>query len=133
MKFLSIFSRSYSLFSCLFFSPKVKHTRTNFFNDVYEVVKLIPEGRVTSYGAIAEYLGSTGRARMVGWAMHGAFTVDGVPAHRVVNSSGQMTGSVHFGGDRMEQLLKAEGIKVKNDKILDFKTVFWNPSEELEI
>ena len=133
MKFLSISSPSYSLFSFLFFSPEVKLTKTNFFNDVYEVVKLIPEGRVTSYVAIAEYLGSKGRARTVGWAMHGASTVDGVPAHRVVNSNGQMTGSVHFGGVRMEQLLKAEGIKVEKDKILDFKSVFWNPSEALEI
>jgi len=109
----------------------VKDSRTNFFNDVYEVVKLIPKGRVTSYGAVAEYLGSKGSARMVGWAMHGASQIDGVPAHRVVNSKGLMTGKFHFGGDRMQHLLEKEGIRVADDQILDFNNVFWNPVQEL--
>ncbi|MDA0196946.1 MAG: MGMT family protein [Bacteroidetes bacterium] len=109
----------------------MENSRTNFFKDVYEVVKLIPKGRVTSYGAVAEYLGSKGSARMVGWAMHGAAKIGGVPAHRVVNSKGLLTGKIHFGGNRMEQLLKAEGIKVVDDKILDFDSVFWNPVQEL--
>ncbi|OJJ22458.1 cysteine methyltransferase [marine bacterium AO1-C] len=107
---------------------------SNFFNDVYEVVKLIPKGRATSYGAIAEYLGTKGRARMVGWAMNSAHTRDDVPAHRVVNRTGLLTGKHHFGGDRMQQLLEAEGVVVEDDQIQDFKTkVFWNPMTELEL
>jgi methylated-DNA-protein-cysteine methyltransferase related protein len=102
----------------------------NFFRDVYEVVKLIPKGRVTSYGAIAHYLGAKSSARMVGWAMHGC--PKGVPAHRVVNSSGLLTGKHHFKtADTMEKLLKKEGVMVSNDKIVDFGGKFWNPSTEL--
>lgn len=108
--------------------------KSNFFNDVYEVVKLIPEGRATSYGAIAEYLGTKGRARMVGWAMNSAHTQDDVPAHRVVNREGMLTGKNHFGGDIMKERLEAEGVVVENDKIKNFKSkVFWNPMTELEI
>lgn len=108
--------------------------KTNFFQDVYEVVKLIPEGRATSYGAIAEYLGTKGRARMVGWAMNNAHNEEGVPAHRVVNREGVLSGKSHFGDDSMQKRLEAEGIVVENDKIKDFKTkVFWNPMTELEI
>ena len=111
----------------------MEKSKDNFFKDVYEVVKVIPYGRVTSYGAVADYLGSKGKARMVGWAMHGASRTNGIPAHRVVNSSGQMTGKIYFGDNRMEKLLEAEGIKVSKDRILDFKKVFWNPSVELKL
>ena len=103
-----------------------------FFKDVYEVVKLVPYGRVTSYGAIAAYLGTKGRARMVGWALNGAGKYPSVPAHRVVNSQGILSGRQYFGpGDEMKEQLEAEGIEVKNDKIVDFKKYFWNPSMEL--
>jgi methylated-DNA-protein-cysteine methyltransferase related protein len=109
---------------------KISLDKRNFFQDVYAVVKLIPRGRATSYGAIAQYLGTKGSARMVGWAMHGA--PRGVPAHRVVNSSGLLTGKVHFKTPvRMQQLLEKEGITVRNDKIQNFKEVFWDPLREL--
>lgn len=104
---------------------------TNFFHDVYEVVRLIPKGRVTSYGAIANYLGSKSSARMVGWAMHGAVSSN-VPAHRVVNSCGLLTGKHHFKKpDTMELLLKKEGVRVLNDKIVNFTEIFWDPCTEL--
>lgn len=102
----------------------------NRFNDIYDVVRLIPNGRVTSYGAIAKYLGSGG-ARMVGWAMNASHGELDVPAHRVVNRNGVLTGKHHFGGNRMQELLESEGIKVKKDQVVDFKKLFWNPSEEL--
>jgi methylated-DNA-protein-cysteine methyltransferase-like protein len=106
----------------------------NFFDDVYEVVKLIPEGRVTSYGAIAKYLGSGLTARMVGWAMNAAHTQMDVPAHRVVNSTGLLTGKHHFGvGNEMQELLEKEGIIVQNDKVKDFSQRFWNPVTELAL
>ncbi|MEH0154299.1 MGMT family protein [Limibacter armeniacum] len=106
--------------------------KENFFNDVYEVTKLIPEGRVTSYGAIAKYLGRTGSARMVGWAMNQAFSEKGVPAHRVVNRNGLLSGKAHFSEpDMMQQLLEAEGIEIKDDKVVDFQSKFWDPSKEL--
>jgi methylated-DNA-protein-cysteine methyltransferase related protein len=109
---------------------KNKTHESNFFNDVYEVVKLIPKGRVTSYGAVAHYLGLRSGARMVGWAMHGC--PKGVPAHRVVNSAGLLTGKHHFKStDTMEKRLKREGVTVINDKIKDFNAKFWNPSTEL--
>jgi methylated-DNA-protein-cysteine methyltransferase related protein len=109
---------------------KNKRHENNFFSDVYEVVKLIPKGRVTSYGAVAHYLGLRSGARMVGWAMHGC--PKGVPAHRVVNSSGFLTGKHHFkAADTMEKRLRKEGVKVLNDKIVDFNAVFWDPSREL--
>jgi methylated-DNA-protein-cysteine methyltransferase related protein len=107
----------------------------NFFEKVYAVVRLIPHGRVTSYGAIAEYLGTRGSARMVGWAMNASHTeVANIPAHRVVNRVGLLTGKHHFGGpDVMKQLLESEGIKVRKDKIRRFEKVFWNPTIELGI
>lgn len=106
--------------------------RTNFFADVYEVVKLIPQGRVTSYGAIAKYLGSGLSARMVGWAMNGAHTLPEVPAHRVLNRNGQLTGKAHFGQpDIMQKRLEAEGIEVENDTVKKFTDLFWNPATEL--
>lgn len=105
---------------------------SGFFNKVFEVVKKIPSGRVTSYGAIAKYLGSGGSARMVGWAMNNASQLEDVPAHRVVNRNGLLTGKHHFPGTfAMQRMLEEEGIKVEDDQILDFKTVFWNPAEEL--
>ena len=106
---------------------------TSFFVKVYEVVKLIPYGRVTSYGAIARYLGSAGSSRMVGWAMNQSHTYDPqIPAHRVVNRNGQLTGKHHFGSpDIMQQLLESEGIKVVDDQIQAFQLYFWDPSLEL--
>lgn len=105
----------------------------SFFEKVYEVVKLIPYGRATSYGAIAAYLGTKGSARMVGWAMNASHhSLDSIPAHRVVNRNGMLTGKHHFGGtDMMRQLLESEGITVIDDQILDFDNVFWDPAKEL--
>ncbi|MFN9711098.1 MAG: MGMT family protein [Bacteroidota bacterium] len=107
----------------------------SFFNDVYDIVRLIPRGRVTSYGAIAECLGAKGSARMVGWAMNASHQVrPKVPAHRVVNRNGMLTGKYHFTTpSEMENLLKKEGIKVIDDKVAEFKNLFWNPKTELEI
>lgn len=105
-----------------------------FFNDVYEVVKLIPKGRVTSYGAIAKYLGAAKSSRMVGYAMNNAHAFPNIPAHRVVNRNGLLTGKHHFATEtRMEELLKAEGIKVEQDAVIDFTELFWDPAIELEI
>jgi methylated-DNA-protein-cysteine methyltransferase related protein len=105
----------------------------SFFENVFAVVRLIPYGRVTSYGAIAEYLGTRGSARMVGWAMNAAHTeVTDIPAHRVVNRNGLLTGKHHFGSPFiMQQLLENEGIEVINDQIVRFGEVFWNPLIEL--
>lgn len=109
---------------------KSKIFKNNFFEDVYEVVKLIPKGRVTSYGAIAHYLGTRSSARMVGWAMHTC--PKNVPAHRVVNSQGLLTAKRHFKGrNTMQKLLEKEHIQVINDKIQAFSEVFWDPSKEL--
>jgi methylated-DNA-protein-cysteine methyltransferase-like protein len=103
----------------------------NFFEKVYQVAKQIPYGRVTSYGAIAKYLGAAKSARMVGYAMNGSHNKD-VPAHRVVNRKGLLTGKHHFDGTNlMQQLLESEGIKVKDLQIQDFDTVFWEPANEL--
>jgi len=109
--------------------------KKDFFLDVYDVVRLIPKGRVTSYGAIASYLGSKGSSRMVGWAMNGSHRIKpAVPAHRVVNRIGMLTGKAHFSDPaRMQKLLEKEGIKVKNDSILNFKKYFWDPARELAI
>jgi methylated-DNA-protein-cysteine methyltransferase-like protein len=105
----------------------------SFFNDVYEVVRLIPKGRVSSYGAIARYLGTTGSSRMVGWAMNGSHRQKPpVPAQRVVNRNGLLTGKHHFGSpDLMRQLLESEGVRVENDQVVDFKAIFWDPNTEL--
>ena len=105
----------------------------SFFQDVYEVARLIPAGRVTSYGAIAAYLGLKSSARMVGWAMNQAGSHPGVPAHRVVNRNGLLSGKHHFSGgpDAMQRLLEAEGVKVENDQVADFKALFWDPVKEL--
>ena len=105
----------------------------SFFKKVYEIAKLIPKGRVTSYGSIAEYLGTRGSARMVGWAMNASHSdVTNVPAHRVVNRKGLLTGKHHFGGlSVMQQLLENEGIEVVEDKIVKFEELFWDPAKEL--
>lgn len=105
----------------------------NFFELVFEVARQIPKGRVTSYGAIATCLGTKSSARMVGWAMNGAGRVKPkVPAHRVVNRNGILTGKHHFSPPGlMEKLLKKEGIKVRNDQVVDFKKLFWDPVQEL--
>lgn len=107
----------------------------NFFEMVYEVARLVPKGRVTSYGAIAAYLGAAKSARIVGWAMNNAHQQPiPVPAHRVVNRNGLLTGKHHFGtADLMQQLLEDEGIKVKEDKVVDFKKFFWDPMQELAL
>ena len=103
----------------------------SFFKRVYEVSRLIPYGRVTSYGAIARYLGSGGSARMVGWAMNASNTQKDVPAHRVVNRNGMLTGKHYFEGSMMmQQLLESEGIKVENDTVVKFKKLFWDPEAE---
>jgi methylated-DNA-protein-cysteine methyltransferase related protein len=104
----------------------------SFFEDVYEVVKLIPAGRVTSYGAIGAYLGMKGSARMVGWAMNAAHARLEVPAHRVVNRAGFLTGKHHFSTPTaMQERLEAEGIRVIKDQIQDFTSIYWDPMVEL--
>ncbi|MFY0654292.1 MAG: MGMT family protein [Cyclobacteriaceae bacterium] len=107
---------------------------TNFFEDVYDVVRLIPKGRVTNYGAIANYLGSRISARMVGWAMNAAHGMEDVPAQRVVNRSGLLTGKMHFETPtKMQELLEADGLKIENDQVKEFKKYFWDPALELEV
>ena len=120
-------------------NPKEKARATNkqytFFEDVYAVVRQIPKGRVTSFGAIANYLGTKLSSRMVGWAMNGAYLAKPkVPAHRVVNRNGMLTGKAHFATPTlMEELLLKEKIIVKDDAVVDFKRLFWDPAKELEI
>lgn len=105
----------------------------NFFERVYEVVKRIPSGRVSSYGAIARFLGAARSARMVGWAMNNSHNMEDVPAQRVVNRLGMLTGKHHFSGtSAMQQLLESEGIVVKDNQIQNFEKVFWDPNKELE-
>lgn len=109
----------------------MKPETLNFFDKVYEVVKQIPFGRVTSYGAIANYLGAVKSARMVGYALNGSVGKD-VPAHRVVNRKGLLTGKHHFEGTNlMQQLLENEGVVVKDNQIQDFDNLFWEPIREL--
>ena len=115
--------------------PSVKpggKKETSFFEQVYEIARQIPYGRVTSYGAIAAALGTKLSARMVGWAMNGAhFANPSVPAHRVVNRNGMLSGRHHFETpDQMQQLLEKEGIVVENDTIKDFTSLFWDPAQE---
>ncbi|WP_034893648.1 MGMT family protein [Gillisia sp. Hel_I_29] len=107
-------------------------TEKSFFEKVYEVVRLIPEGRVTSYGAIAKYLGSAKSARVVGYAMNNSHNMEDIPAQRVVNRLGLLTGKHHFGGtSAMQQLLEAEGVQIKENQIQNFKELFWDPVQEL--
>jgi len=114
---------------------KLSEKNKDFFEMVYEVVKPIRPGRATNFGAIAHYLGSGPSSRMVGWAMNGAHSQpDFIPAHRVVNRNGVLTGKHHFQTEtKMQELLEAEGIKVGKDTVLDFDKLFWNPATELEL
>jgi methylated-DNA-protein-cysteine methyltransferase-like protein len=107
----------------------------NFFEKVYEVVKLIPEGRVTTYGAIARFIGSPQSARMVGWALSSTKQLpEWIPAHRVVNRNGLLTGKRHFqNSNTMMELLESEGLTIENDKIIDFKNLLWDPTQELNL
>jgi methylated-DNA-protein-cysteine methyltransferase-like protein len=111
------------------YTPKTK----DFFQNVFDVVRLIPKGRVTSYGAIAKYIGTGGSSRMVGWAMNASHGVKPkVPAHRVVNRNGMLTGKAHFETPtKMQELLEKEKIKVQNETVVDFSTLFWDPTTEL--
>ena len=109
--------------------PKKKSD--SFFEDVWDVVKQIPKGRVTSYGLIANYLGTKMSARMVGWAMNAVHSDETIPAQRVVNRNGMLSGKAHFGGDRMQQLLERDGVKVEKDKVVDFEKIKWDPAIEL--
>jgi methylated-DNA-protein-cysteine methyltransferase related protein len=115
--------------------PKSTVKEYSFFSDVFDVVRQIPKGRVTSYGAIAAYLGTKLSARMVGWAMNAAHTAKPkVPAQRVVNRNGMLTGKYHFGTPTlMEELLKKDGVTVKKDTVVDFKKKFWDPITELSL
>ena len=103
-----------------------------FFEKVYQVARQIPYGRITSYGAIAKYLGTPKSARMVGWALNASKNDDSVPAHRVVNQKGLLTGKNHFKGTNlMAQLLESEGVRIKKNQIINFNTVYWDPIKEL--
>lgn len=111
---------------------KLSEKNKDFFTNVYDVVRLIPYGRVTSYGSIAKYLGSPRSSRMVGWAMNNAHSLPDVPAHRVVNRNGMLTGKMHFNtSTEMEELLLKEGVKVEKDQIINFSEVLWDPTNEL--
>jgi methylated-DNA-protein-cysteine methyltransferase-like protein len=110
----------------------MKPENQNFFERVYDVARLIPYGRVTSYGAIARYLGAARSARMVGWAMNGAGKYEDIAAHRVVNRKGLLTGKHHFQGTNlMQQLLESEGVEVIDNQIQNLEKYFWDPSKEL--
>ncbi len=114
---------------------KLSEANKDFFSKVYQVVRLIPEGRVTNYGAIARYLGMAKSSRMVGWAMNGSHNQDEyVPAHRVVNRVGALTGKGHFESpERMKELLEQEGHEIVNDVVADFEESFWDPNIELTL
>jgi methylated-DNA-protein-cysteine methyltransferase-like protein len=132
--FKSLLSRCYIPTFVPMSVQKISEQNKDFFQHVWEVVKLIPKGRVTSYGAIAAYLGAKRSSRMVGWAMNASHAMPGVPAHRVVNRMGMLTGKHHFASpDDMQLLLEKEGIKVENDKVINFEELFWNPIEELKL
>jgi methylated-DNA-protein-cysteine methyltransferase-like protein len=107
-------------------------SKTHYIEDVYEVVRSIPKGRVSTYGAIADFL-SLGSARMVGWALRNSSVMDGpIPAHRVVNREGYLSGRLHFTDPKyMQRALEREGVKVKEDKVVDFKKLFWHPAENM--
>jgi methylated-DNA-protein-cysteine methyltransferase-like protein len=105
---------------------------SNYYEQVFEVTRHIPFGRVSTYGAIADYL-ALGSARMVGWALNNSFTSDGVPAHRVVNRKGELSGRNHFPSPTMmQEMLEQEGVSVVNNKVVDFERLFWHPAEDLE-
>lgn len=115
-------------------SIKISENKQDFFQLVYQVVRLIPKGRVTSYGAIANYLGAKKSSRMVGWAMNASHTDSDIPAHRVVNRIGLLTGQHHFETpNRMQELLISEGVEVENNLVIDFPKLFWDPLLELNL
>ena len=115
--------------------PDTAKETYSFFADVYDVVRQIPKGRITSYGAIAKYLGTGSSARMVGWAMNAAHVATPkVPAHRVVNRNGMLSGKMHFASPtQMEEMLKKEKVLVENDIITNFEKLFWDPAIELDL
>lgn len=125
----------------MFYNKKLNNLKTvlpsgvkdiSFFEQVFEVAKLIPKGRVTSYGDIANFLGTKSSARMVGWAMNAAHSMPDIPAHRVVNRKGMLSGKMHFSTPtKMEELLKKEKVLVVDDQIVDFEKKRWDPSVEL--
>jgi methylated-DNA-protein-cysteine methyltransferase-like protein len=130
-KKIELFSYEITSYFCVMFTS-LSAKNNDFFEQVYAVVRLIPEGRVTSYGAIAAYLGSKKSSRMVGWAMNASHRLKNLPAHRVVNRVGVLTGKMHFSNpNRMQELLEAENIGIVNDQVVDFKIHFWDPSTEL--
>jgi methylated-DNA-protein-cysteine methyltransferase-like protein len=108
-------------------------SKSDFYTNIYDLVQLIPKGRVTTYGAIAKYLGATKSSRVVGWAMNNCHQKDvTIPAHRVVNRNGMLTGKAHFNPPKlMQELLEQEGVVIKNDQVQNFDLVFWNPMDEL--
>ena len=111
-----------------------KAEKENVFDFIFQVVKLIPRGKVTSYGAIASYIGVKGGARMVGYALNSSHGIAGLPAHRVVNRNGMLTGKHHFENPhKMQELLEAEDIVVQADKIINFEAIFWNPTKKLKV
>ena len=114
---------------------KAKNNKENIYDAIYDVVRAVPKGRVTSYGAVATAIGSASGARVVGYAMNTSFGAKPkVPAHRVVNRNGMLTGKHHFSPPKkMQQLLEKEGIKIKDDKVVDFDSLFWDPIKELAI
>jgi methylated-DNA-protein-cysteine methyltransferase related protein len=113
---------------------KLSEKNKDFFENVYTVVREIPPGRVTSYGAIAAFLGAKRSSRMVGWAMNASHRMPEIPAHRVVNRNGYLTGKGHFNDpDEMELKLKAEGIRVSDDRVVDFNSIFWDPGDHLRL
>jgi methylated-DNA-protein-cysteine methyltransferase-like protein len=113
-------------------SYKINIRRQDFYEMVWDVVRMIPSGRVTTYGHIAEYLGTKRAARMVGYAMNASHSQPTIPAHRVVNRKGMLTGKHHFGSpDQMKKLLEAEGVQVLNDQVVGFDKLLWIPSKEL--
>lgn len=114
---------------------KISEKNRGFFDSVFEVTRMIPPGRVTSYGAIARFLGMARSSRLVGHAMHASHSLATfVPAHRVVNRNGVLTGKHHFGGsDAMQQLLEKEGIEVRDDRVVNFESLFWDPAKEIDL
>lgn len=114
--------------------PKEKPEKDNLYNAIYDVVRAVPKGRVTSYGAVAAAIGAASGARVVGYAMNNCADVKPkVPAHRVVNRNGMLTGKHHFGEGVMQKLLEKEGIKVEDDVVVDFEKLFWDPMKELSL
>lgn len=112
----------------------IRQNHSDFFQRVYQVVELIPEGRVTSYGLIANYLSAKRSSRMVGWAMNACHSLPHIPAHRVVNRNGFLTGKSHFNPPSlMQKILEKEGITIKNDQVVDFKKIVWDPMVELSL